>query len=255
MNGKVMEINCDLGEGFGRWKVADDRALMKHITTANIATGFHASDPVTMRETVKAAVDHGLQIGAHTGLPDLLGFGRRRLALSPQEMRDYNTYQIGALKAFVEAEGGEVAHVKPHGVMYFQAYEDDELAEAVFAAVAEIDSSMLVYWFDTGQQHLADKYGLTLIPEGFPDLQYDDHGMLVIERVKRSWAPEVVADRAAQITLDGRIETDSGRSIPIEAETLCLHGDSSSSPEVLRAVKERLLAEGVAVRAQRPPRR
>lgn len=253
MSPVTMEINCDLGEGFGRWRVGDDLEVMKHITTINVATGFHAGDPVIMRDTVQAAVELGLQIGAHTGLPDLLGFGRRRMAISPREMRDYTLYQAGALKAFVEAEGGELAHVKPHGIMYFQAWEDDNQAEAVFQAVAELDRNLLVYWYDRKQQPIADRFGITLVPEGFPDLKMDDRGLLVIERAKSTWDPEEVARRAVKMVLEKQIDTVSGSTIPWEAETLCLHGDSPSSPEVLRVVSERLREAGVVLQAKRPP--
>lgn len=248
MSDLSVDLNVDMGEGFGRWSFVPDAQFMPHISSANIACGFHAGDPRIMRETVSAALDYGLQIGAHVALPDLLGFGRRRMAVSPQELRDYTVYQVGALQAFVQARGHRLGHVKPHGVMYVMMAEDAELAEAVIAAVAEIDPNMLLYSLDERHQGLADGYGVTIIREGFVDLAYDGRGNLVIERIKQAWDPELVAERAVRFVREERIATSDGSDLCFRPKTLCLHGDAPNSVEVIQTVRRRLDEHEIAVR-------
>jgi UPF0271 protein len=248
MSTATIDINCDLGEGYGRWRFAPDEEFMPYISTANIACGFHAGDPRIMRESVRMALDHGLQIGAHVALPDLLGFGRRRMAVSPEELRDYTVYQVGALKAFVEARGHRLGHVKPHGVMYVMSAEDAELGEAVIAAVAEIDPGMLLYSLDERHAPIAERYGVTLVREGFVDLAYDGAGNLLIERVKEAWDPELVAARAIRFVREGKVETTAGTDLVFQPPSICLHGDAPNSVEVIRTVRQRLDGAEIAVR-------
>lgn len=245
----AIELNCDMGEGYGRWQFAPDEELMPFISTANIACGFHAGDPRIMRDTVRKAVDLGLQIGAHVSLPDIIGFGRRRIDMSPAEMRDNTVYQIGALKAFVEAEGGKLAHVKPHGVMYVMAQEDPALGEAIVQAVAEVDRTLLLYALNSKNAPIAKNYGVELVPEAFVDLHYDRDGNLLIERAKESWDPELVAARAIRLVREGVVASKEGPDIPVERRTICLHGDAPNSVEVLRTVRARLEDAGIDVRA------
>lgn len=243
----VIELNCDMGEGYGRWKFAPDEELMPYISTANIACGFHAGDPRIMRETVRSAIAHGLQIGAHVALPDIIGFGRRRMAITPAEMRDNTLYQIGALKAFVEAEGGRLAHVKPHGVMYVMLQDDPELAEAAIQAVAEVDTGLLFYALNDKNVPIAEANGLTLVPEAFVDLHYDRDGNLIIERVKEAWDPELVASRAVRLVREGVVAANDGTDIAVANRTICLHGDAPNSVEELRTVRARLEEGGIRV--------
>jgi 5-oxoprolinase (ATP-hydrolysing) subunit A len=245
---RAIEINCDMGEGYGRWRFAPDEEFMPYVSAANIACGFHAGDPRIIRRTVQAAVGQGLQIGAHVSLPDLLGFGRRRIAVSAEELQDYTLYQIGALKGFVEAEGSKLSHVKPHGVMYLMSLEDEELAEAVIAAVAEIDSSLPLYCFDKRHTELAARYGVRLVQEGFVDLGYDDSGNLMIEREKQAWDPALVSSRAIRLVREGKVATVSGRDLDISPESICLHGDAPNSVEVIRTVWQSLQDAGIKVR-------
>ncbi len=243
----TVELNCDMGEGYGRWKFAPDEELMPYISTANIACGFHAGDPRIMRDTVRKAVELGLQIGAHVALPDIIGFGRRRIAITPEEMRDNTVYQIGALKAFVEAEGGTLANVKPHGVMYVMAQDDEALGEAVVQAVADVDPALPLYALNDKNAGIAREYGVTIVPEGFVDLHYDRAGNLLIERVKEAWDPEFVAARAVRLVREGVVAANDGTDVAVNRQTICLHGDAPNSVDVLRTVRRRLEEDGIAV--------
>ncbi|MEP6462394.1 MAG: 5-oxoprolinase subunit PxpA [Frankiaceae bacterium] len=247
----MLDINVDMGESFGRWNLGDDAALMPYVTSASIACGFHAGDPATMRRTVRAAVEHGLQIGAHVALPDLLGFGRRRLAVAPEDLRDYTLYQIGALKGFVEAEGGTLAHVKPHGALYAMCSADPALAGAVAQATAEVDRTLLLLLLTDEVAPAVAECGVRLVPEAFVDLDYTADGHLVIEPVKVAWDPERVASRAVRLALEHRIETTDGTDLQVTASTMCLHGDAPNATDVARTVRRRLDDAGVQVTALR----
>jgi UPF0271 protein len=243
----AIDVNVDMGESFGRWSLGDDAALMPYISSANIACGFHAGDPGAMRRTVAAAVEHGLQIGAHVALPDLLGFGRRTMKISPTDLTDYCTYQIGALAAFVDAEGGNLAHVKPHGALYAMCAQDGELAEAVARSIAEVDDKLVLLALHDTFAAAVEKHGVRLVTEAFVDLDYDADGNLIIEAVKQAWDPAEVAERALRVARERKVVTKDGSDLPVQAPTICLHGDAPNALEVVRAVKERLEGEGLRV--------
>jgi UPF0271 protein len=243
----VLDVNVDMGESYGRWELGDDEAMMPFISSASIACGFHAGDPGTMRRTVRAALEHGVQIGAHVGLPDVLGFGRRRMAVSPDDVRDYAVYQIGALKAFVEAEGGELAHVKPHGALYAMCSGDPELAGAVAQATADVDRNLLLLLLSADVAPAVEDHGVRLVAEAFVDLDYNPDGTLVIEAVKRAWDPERVAARAVRLAQEGRVDALDGSDVEVESHTVCLHGDAPNAPAVARAVKKGLGEAGVEI--------
>jgi UPF0271 protein len=247
MSQTMLDVNVDMGESFGRWQLGDDAAIMPYISSASIACGFHAGDPGTMRRTVHAAVEHGLQIGAHVALPDVLGFGRRRMAISAEDLRDYASYQIGALWAFVKAEGGELGYVKPHGALYAMCSGDPELAGAVARAVAEIDRDMLLLLLNTDVAPAVEAHGVRLVPEAFIDLEYQPDGTLVIEPVKRAWDPERVARRAVTFAQEHVIDALDGSSVHSDARTVCIHGDAPNAVEVARTVNDRLRDSGVEV--------
>jgi 5-oxoprolinase (ATP-hydrolysing) subunit A len=244
---RTVDVNVDMGESFGRWQLGDDAGIMPFISSASIACGFHAGDPGTMRRTVRAAIDEGVQIGAHVALPDLLGFGRRAMAVSPGELRDYATYQIGALSAFVRAEGGTLAHVKPHGALYAMCSSDAELAGALARAIADVDRDLLLLLLTTDVAPAVEPLGVRLISEAFVDLDYRPDGTLVIEAVKRAWEPERVAERAVRVATEGRIDTVDGSELAVEAPTICIHGDAPNAVEIARTVKRRLHEAGVEV--------
>jgi 5-oxoprolinase (ATP-hydrolysing) subunit A len=244
----AIDVNVDMGESFGRWNLGDDASLMPHISSANIACGFHAGDPGAMRRTVAAAVEHELQIGAHVALPDLLGFGRRTMKVSPADLTDYCTYQIGALAAFVAAEGGRLAHVKPHGALYAMCAQDAELAEAVARSIAEVDPQVVLLALRDDHAAAVERHGVRLITEAFVDLDYDPDGNLLIEAVKQASDPEKVAERAVRVARDRKVPTTAGTDLDVDSPTICLHGDAPNALDVARAVKERLDREGIAVK-------
>jgi 5-oxoprolinase (ATP-hydrolysing) subunit A len=236
-----------MGESFGRWSLGDDASLMPYISSANIACGFHAGDPGAMRRTVAAAVEHGLQIGAHVALPDLLGFGRRTMKVSPADLADYCTYQIGALAAFVGAEGGGLGHVKPHGALYAMCAQDAELMEAVARSIAEVDQALVLLALRDDHAAAVERHGVRLATEAFVDLDYGPDGNLLIEAVKQASDPEQVAERAVRVARERKVPTTAGADLDVEARTICLHGDAPNAVEVARAVKERFDREGIAV--------
>jgi 5-oxoprolinase (ATP-hydrolysing) subunit A len=244
----MLDINVDMGESFGRWELGEDASIMPFISSASIACGFHAGDPGTMRRTVHAAIEHGLQIGAHVALPDLRGFGRREMAISPENLRDDALYQIGALKAFVEAEGGRLGHVKPHGALYAMCSADPELAGAVAHATAEVDPQLLLLLLTGDVAPAVRHHGVRLVTEAFPDLDYRADGTLMIEPVKRAWDPERVATRALRVAREGRIDANDGSDLEVRVHSVCLHGDAPNAVDVARAVRERLDEDGVQVR-------
>jgi 5-oxoprolinase (ATP-hydrolysing) subunit A len=238
----ALDVNVDLGESFGRWTLGDDVGIMPHVSSVSIACGFHGGDPVTMRRTVSAAVEHGLQIGAHVALPDLLGFGRRRMAIEPDDLRDYTTYQIGALQGFVTAEGGRLSHVKPHGALYAMCSADPALAGAVAHATAAIDPQLLLLLLNDDTAEAIAAQGVRLVTEAFVDLDYHPDGTLAIEAVKRAWDPERVAARALRLVRERVIDAEDGSDLSTDAPTVCIHGDGPNAVEIAATV-QRALAE------------
>jgi 5-oxoprolinase (ATP-hydrolysing) subunit A len=244
----AIDVNVDMGESFGRWSLGDDASLMPYISSANIACGFHAGDPGAMRRTVASAVEHNLQIGAHVALPDLLGFGRRAMKISPADLTDYCIYQIGALAAFVAAEGGRLAHVKPHGALYAMCAQDAELMEAVACAIGEVDSQLVLLALRDDHAAAVERHGVRLVTESFVDLDYDADGNLIIEAVKQAWDPEKVAERAVRVARERKVAKTDGSDLEVDSPTICLHGDAPNALGVARTVKERLDGEGIAVK-------
>lgn len=242
-----LDLNVDMGESFGRWRLGEDAGMMPFVSSVNIACGFHAGDPATMRETVGHAAHHGVSIGAHVGLPDLWGFGRRQMAVSPDEVRDYCTYQIGALWAFATAAGCELSHVKPHGALYAMCSGDPELAGAVAQAIATVRPGLPLLLLDESVADAVRAHGVTLVPEAFVDLDYQPDGRLVLERVKKAWDPARVAERAVRLVRDGVIDALDGTMLEVSAPTACIHGDAPNSVEIAKAVRQRLDAEGIEV--------
>jgi UPF0271 protein len=247
MKAATLDVNVDMGESFGRWRLGDDAALMPYVSSANVACGFHGGDPGTMRRAVRAAVEHGVRIGAHVALPDLLGFGRRRMAISPADLRDYTTYQIGALAAFAAAEGGELSHVKPHGALYAMCSDDPELAGAVAEAVAGFDAALPLLLLNANTEEAVHEHGVRLVTEAFVDLEYNPDGTLMIEPVKQAWDPERVAARAVRLAQEHVIDASDGTDLPTDAPTICIHGDGPNAVEVAKAVKQKLEEAGIQI--------
>lgn len=244
---KTIDLNSDLGEGYGVWRLADDSALLGIITSANVACGFHAGDPTTMREAVIAAASNGVAVGAHVSFPDRRGFGRREMAIPPGEVTDDVVYQVGALDAIARAHGTRVRFVKPHGALYNKMAVDRPLAEAVVEAIGSLDGSLPLVTLPGSEAHAAARSaGLTTIGEAFADRAYDRDGRLVSR--DRPGAvisdPDVVTARAIRMATEQAVETIDGDEIELEAQTLCVHGDSPGSVALARAIRTGLEAAG-----------
>jgi UPF0271 protein len=242
-----IDLNSDMGESFGRWTLGNDAELMEIITSANIACGWHGGDPGVMRDTVEMAVARGVGIGAHVGLPDLLGFGRRRMQVTPEEIYDYTLYQSGALRAFAEAAGGRLQHVKPHGSFYVMCAADETLATALVRAVKALGDDVVLFGMGEIEPRLAAEEGVGYLREGYVDLNYDNAGNLVIERNKGAWDPEEVARRAVRLATRGEVGAIEGDTLPLDVQTICIHGDAPNSGEIARRVRQRLEEAGVEI--------
>lgn len=241
----AIDINADLGESFGRWRLGDDREVMRSVSSVNIACGFHAGDPATMRESLELAASAGVAAGAHPGLPDLLGFGRRRMEVAPRDVADYVIYQVGALLATAATLGVTVTHVKPHGALYTMLPEHPEAAEAVARALIALDPALPLVLLDGPAADAAEAVGAVVAREAFVDADYSPDGRLLLHTIATPHPPEEVAARAVSITR-GRLITQDGE-LPVRAHTICLHGDAPGAPEIGRAVRAALEAAGVAV--------
>lgn len=242
-----IDINGDAGESYGRWTLGDDASFLPHVSSVNIACGYHGGDPSTMRQTVRIAKAAGIGIGAHPSFPDLMGFGRRMMTIAPDEMADYTLYQIGALAAIARSEDMTLAHVKPHGAFYKACSIDMALSKAIGAAIAAYDPALVLVLLAGPGADAAEAAGARVAREAFIDLDYDDGG-LIIERIAAQRDPAVVAQRAVRVVKQGKLAKIDGRDMDVAVSTLCLHGDRANSAEVARVVKETLLANGIAVK-------
>jgi UPF0271 protein len=236
-NARALAINCDMGESFGLYKMGDDDGMMPHITIANVACGFHASDPTVMARTVRLARRHGVKVGAHPSLPDLQGFGRREMKMRPEELTDCLIYQVGALKGFLDREGMTLYHVKPHGSLYGMAARSPEMAEAVAAAVKVFGVSVLGM-AGTMHEKVYTEAGLPFISEYYADLDYDDDGNLIITREHHAVDPVKAAARALRAVEEGKVASVNGRDVSVRADAICVHSDTPNAVAVARAVKD-----------------
>jgi 5-oxoprolinase (ATP-hydrolysing) subunit A len=230
-----IEINCDMGEAFGLYRMGDDEAIMPYVTAANVACGFHASDPVVMRNTVRLAKKHGVKVGAHPAYPDLQGFGRREMKMDPAELSACMLYQIGALKAFLDAEGMPLNHVKPHGALYGVAARDEAVANAI-ADAAEPFGVPLYGMAGTLHEQVFTSRGLGFVAEFFTDLDYGDDGSLIITRVHEAKNPEQVVERTLRAVTEGKATSINGSEIPMRADSVCVHSDTPGAVELAVAV-------------------
>lgn len=233
------ELNCDVGEGFGLYRMGDDAAIMPFLDAANIACGFHASDPVTMGRTVRLAKEHGVRIGAHPSLPDREGFGRREMKLSREEIRDAFTYQIGALSGFVHAEGATLNHVKPHGVIYGMAARDPEVCHGICDAL-EIFELPLYGMAGTLHENIARERGVSFVGEFFADLEYDGTGRLIITREHPPVDPDYAATRLLRTIREGVVAATDGTLLKVSFKTICMHSDTPNAPDIARALRTAL---------------
>jgi 5-oxoprolinase (ATP-hydrolysing) subunit A len=247
----AVDLNADVGESYGIWKLGDDRAMLRVVTSANVACGFHAGDPSTLRAVCVDAVTNGVTIGAQVSYPDLLGFGRRFIDIDPGELRDAVLYQLAALDGFARVAGAAVAYVKPHGALYNTTVGSAEQAGAVVAAVREYGPALAVLGLpDSALLRLAEEAGLEPVPEAFADRAYQSDGRLVPRSQAGSVLvdPEVVARRAAEIAVDGTVTAVDGSTVKVRARSICVHGDTPGAVELVGAVREALETAGVAIR-------
>ena len=247
-----IDLNADMGEGLGPWPMGEDAALVRLVTSVNVACGFHAGDPLTIRRTVRLALDAGAEIGAHPGYPDLVGFGRRAMEMAPDELEAAVLYQVAALDGMVRAEGGRLAHVKPHGALYHRAATDPAAAAAVARAVARVHERLRILG-PAGSALLVAAVGLGLrtTREAFADRVYEPDGHLRARTLPGALhaEPAAAAAQAVSIARDGLVVASDGSRLRVEADTLCVHGDTPGAPAIARAVRDALIAAGVAVRA------
>jgi UPF0271 protein len=251
----TIDLNSDLGEGFGRWSLGDDAEMLGIVTSANIACGFHAGDPLVIRQTVIGARDAGVAIGAHVGYRDLAGFGRRNLDVSSAELVSDVIYQIGALQGIARAAGTSVTYVKPHGALYNTIVHDARQASDVVTAIREIDPTLALLGLPGSEVlRAADAAGLRTVTEAFADRAYTPAGTLVSRRETGSVRHDAgqVAARMVQLATEGTLTAIDGSTITVAAESICVHGDSPGATEMARQVRQALTAAGIGLTAFAP---
>ena len=248
----TLDLNCDMGESYGAWTMGNDAAILPFVSSANIACGYHGGDPATMRRTVAAALEHGVALGAHPSLPDLVGFGRRPMQISPQEAYDMVVVQVGALAGVAASQGARLHHVKAHGALYNMAAKDGALARAICTAVRDVDAELVLYglagsqWVDA-----ARGAGLQLAQEVFADRSYQDDGSLT----PRTQAGAMITDvdqavaQVLHMVQQRSVTSINGKHVPLEPDTLCLHGDQPDALAFATAIRAALEQAGITVRA------
>ncbi len=229
-------INCDMGESFGLYKIGDDEALMPLIALANVACGFHASDFNHMRTTVQIAKKNGVKVGAHPSLPDLQGFGRREMKISREELANCIIYQVGALKGFLEAEGVELYHIKPHGSLYGMAARMEPMAHAV-ADAADVFKVPIMGMINTLHETIYAERGHKMLSEFYADLDYNDEGGVIITREHEAKDPQKAAENCVRAIKEGKVTSVGGKEIAVRADTICVHSDTPNAVDIARAVR------------------
>lgn len=249
-----VDLNSDLGEGFGPWTIGDgvDAQLMPLISSANIATGFHAGDPNIMSRTVELAKQHGVGIGAHPGFRDLVGFGRRHITAPAAELVNDMLYQLGALREFARLHGLALQHIKPHGALYMHLARDDEAARLFVETLQRVDPTLLLFCMDgSATCRWAEALGQPVVREFYADREYDASGSIVFIRRVTAWDPEQVAEKVLRACREGRVRTVEGQDIQIRFDSICIHSDTPGALALVQRTRERLAAAGIAVRAPR----
>jgi UPF0271 protein len=250
-----IDMNSDVGESFGIYKLGLDEEVIPHITSANIACGFHGGDPGVMRKTIALAKQYGVQVGAHPGFPDLIGFGRRNMDASLEEIQDDVTYQMGALQAFATSQGLRLQHVKPHGALYNMAVANPRIWEGIADAVGKVDREIILVVLASSKKEplveIGRRFGIRIAFEAFPDRAYGNDGSLVSRKERGAVIHdhEVVANRALKMALEGKVTSIDGKEIELKADTLCVHGDNPSAVQMVQKIRRDLKSAGVGVTA------
>ncbi len=245
-----IDLNADIGESFGAYTIGADAELMPHITSANVACGFHGGDPGVMRRTIRMARDAGVAVGAHPGFQDLAGFGRRDMRVAPQEAEDLVLYQIGALAGIARSEGVQVRHVKPHGALYNMAVRDAPLADAIARAVHAFDPALILFALPGSElMRAAERSGVQVAAEGFADRSYETDGSLTPRSRDGAVIHDTVrvVDRAIRMAIEGKVTAVDGSELRLRVQTICTHGDTPGAQELTRAVRAGLARAGVTV--------
>jgi UPF0271 protein len=246
-----IDINCDLGESYGAFKIGNDEKIMPHITSANIACGFHAGDPIIMAQTVNLAKKHGVAVGAHPGYPDLLGFGRREMHLTIEEIKNYTIYQVSALQGFAKIVGLNLQHVKPHGALYNTAVKDEETSRGIIEAVKALDKSLIIFAPPKSVlAKIATDAGLRVAHEFFADRAYNADGSLVSRKQPNSiiTEPSVVLERTIKVLREGKVSALNGETVTLgKVHTICVHGDTPTAIKLTETLKKELVKSGIEV--------
>lgn len=248
----TVDLNCDIGESFGAWTSGSDAEVLAQVTSANIACGFHAGDPATMHRTVDLALEHRVALGAHPGLPDLAGFGRRVMEVTPDEAYDMVVYQVGALAAFAAVRGARLTHVKPHGALYNMAATRMSLADAIARAVRDVDRHLMLFGLAGSSLVTAARaLGMTAIEEVFADRRYSSDGTLVSRKERGAVIEDASAAvrQAVRMVRDGRVTAIDGTDVAVRADTICIHGDTPGAAGHARALRAALADAGIEVTA------
>ncbi|EDS77687.1 LamB/YcsF family [Clostridium botulinum C str. Eklund] len=246
-----IDLNCDMGESFGAYTIGNDKEILKYITSANIACGFHAGDADVMSETVKMALENNVSIGAHVGFNDLIGFGRRKIDISPREVYNITVYQLGALYGFIHANGGSIKHLKPHGALYNMAAVDEKLAEAIAEAIYDFNPKIILFGLAGSKLvEMGEKIGLKVANEVFADRTYTEKGTLTPRRERNALINNIEEsiNQVINMVKEKKVITLSGKEIRINADTICIHGDGENALSFARNIKEALENEDVKIR-------
>ncbi len=247
-----IDLNGDVGESFGAYVIGHDAALIPILTSANVACGFHAGDPGVMRATVALAREHGTAVGAHPGFPDLVGFGRREIRATPREVEDFVAYQIGALAAIAAAQGVRLAHVKPHGALYNMAARDADLADAIARAIATVDRGLMLFALPGSRSiDAARRHGVRAVSEAFADRAYRADGSLVPRSEPGAVIDdeEMVVNRAVGIARERMVVAADGTKVPLDVETICVHGDTPGAAMLASRIRKTLTEAGIQIKA------
>lgn len=246
----LVDLNCDMGESFGAYRMGKDEEILNYVTSANIACGYHAGDPATMRKTVQMALEKNVGIGAHPGMPDLVGFGRREINISPQEAYDLVIYQMGALYGFVKSEGGKIQHVKPHGALFNMAAKSAPLSEAIAEAVYKVDPECILFGLAGSELVKAGKkIGLRTASEVFSDRTYQKDGSLTSRREENALIKDhkIAVNQVIRMVKEGKVKSVQGEDVVIQADTICIHGDGLHALEFAQYISNALREAGITI--------
>lgn len=249
-----VDLNCDLGESFGRYRLGEQEEILKYVTSANVACGFHAGDPTVMRETVELALAKGVQIGAHPGLPDLNGFGRREMNITPQEAYDMVVYQIGALQGFLMTKGVKMQHVKPHGALYNMASVNRPIADAIAKAVYDVSPQLILFGLASSELTAAgEAIGLQTVHEVFADRTYQADGTLTSRKQDNAIITDesIAIKQIIKMVKEGKVTSVQGKEVALNAESICIHGDGAHAVEFAKRARTELEAAQIQVKAFR----